>query len=215
VPHLGSGIYVRVVGGEGYQPGATPANRARRAARTWPGRVPCPKSARIDGTWRSLSCSRSVHATAPLPSTRIAEVPVQDMARSISGAALPSRQPHGPGLTRRGLGGRDYAGSRSGPGSTRWWCRHAAASGTQLRLAVTSEAVRRVLIRNGLDRLIPIYSSLEAAVAAAAPVAAVPVRPRPGAQHAAQAREPALRGKFRGAERPRGGQVSAGNLAGR
>ena len=50
----------------------------------------------------------------------------------------------------------------------------AAASGTQLRLAVTAETVRRVLSRDGLDRLIPVYPSLEAAIAVAAPAAAVP-----------------------------------------
>jgi anti-anti-sigma factor len=67
----------------------------------------------------------------------------------------------------------------------------ATASGTQLRLAVTAEAVRRVLILNGLDRLIPVYPSLEAAVAAAAPAATVPVPPQPGGRHAAQPRKPA------------------------
>jgi anti-anti-sigma factor len=49
----------------------------------------------------------------------------------------------------------------------------AAASGTQLRLVVTAAIVRRVLTVNGLDRLIPVYPSLEAATAAAAPAAAV------------------------------------------
>ena len=46
----------------------------------------------------------------------------------------------------------------------------AAASGTQLRLVVTAEAVRRVLTFYGLDRLIPVYPSLAAAIAAAAPM---------------------------------------------
>jgi anti-sigma B factor antagonist len=45
----------------------------------------------------------------------------------------------------------------------------ALASGTQLRLVVTAHIVRRVLSLNGLDRLIPIYPSLEAAIAAGAP----------------------------------------------
>lgn len=49
----------------------------------------------------------------------------------------------------------------------------AAASGTQLRLVVAAAIVRRVLTVNGLDRLIPMYPSLEAAAAAAAPAAAV------------------------------------------
>lgn len=51
----------------------------------------------------------------------------------------------------------------------------ATASGTQLRLAVTTGAVQRVLCLNGLDRLIPVHSSLDAATAAAAPAATVPV----------------------------------------
>jgi anti-anti-sigma factor len=54
-----------------------------------------------------------------------------------------------------------------------------AASGTQLRLVVAAPAVRRVLSINGLDRLIPIYPSLEAATPAAAPAAAGPGLPRP------------------------------------
>ena len=40
------------------------------------------------------------------------------------------------------------------------------ASGTQLRLVVTAPIVRRVLGINGLDRLIPVYTSLEVATAA-------------------------------------------------
>ncbi len=43
----------------------------------------------------------------------------------------------------------------------------AAASGTQLRLVVIAPVVRRVLGINGLDRLVPVYPSLEAATAAA------------------------------------------------
>jgi anti-sigma B factor antagonist len=48
----------------------------------------------------------------------------------------------------------------------------ALVSGTQLRLVVTAPAVRRVLSVNGLDRLISIYPSLDAAIAAGAPAAA-------------------------------------------
>jgi anti-sigma B factor antagonist len=82
------------------------------------------------------------------------------------------------------------------------WCDHegaaavarahqrAVASGTQLRLAVAAETVRRVLTLNGLDRLIPIYRSLEDAIAAAATAATVPVRLQPGVQRAAQPQEP-------------------------
>ena len=47
--------------------------------------------------------------------------------------------------------------------------RRAIASGTQLRLVLTAHIVRRVLGVNGLDRLIPMYPSLEAAVAAGGP----------------------------------------------
>jgi anti-anti-sigma factor len=47
----------------------------------------------------------------------------------------------------------------------------ATASGTQLRLAVTAVAIRRVLALNGLGQLIPGYPSLDAAIAAAAPAA--------------------------------------------
>jgi anti-sigma B factor antagonist len=50
----------------------------------------------------------------------------------------------------------------------------AAGSGTQLRLVVTAPIVRRVLSINGLDRLVPVYPSLEAAAAA---VARAPVAP--------------------------------------
>ena len=46
-------------------------------------------------------------------------------------------------------------------------CQRAAISGTQVRLVVTAPVVRRVLSIEGLDRLVPIYPSLEAAMAAA------------------------------------------------
>lgn len=46
----------------------------------------------------------------------------------------------------------------------------ALVSGTQMRLVVTAPIVRRVLGVNGLDRLIPMYPSLEAAAAAGLPV---------------------------------------------
>jgi anti-sigma B factor antagonist len=45
----------------------------------------------------------------------------------------------------------------------------AASSGAQLRLVVTAPVVSRMLSLAGLDRLIPIYPSLEAARAASAP----------------------------------------------
>ena len=65
------------------------------------------------------------------------------------------------------------------------------ASGIQLRLAVTTGAVQRVLCLNGLDRLIPVHPSLDAAIAAAAPAATVPVTLQRGGRHAAQPRKPA------------------------
>jgi len=45
-------------------------------------------------------------------------------------------------------------------------CQRAAANGTQLRLVVTAPLVRRVLSIEGLDRLVPIYPLLDAAIAA-------------------------------------------------
>jgi anti-anti-sigma factor len=50
----------------------------------------------------------------------------------------------------------------------------AAVSGTQLRLVVTEPVVRRVLSIEGLDRLVSIYPSVDAAVAAGAPGAQSP-----------------------------------------
>ena len=42
-------------------------------------------------------------------------------------------------------------------------CQRAAINGTQVRLVVTAPVVRRVLSLEGLDRLVPIYPSVEAA----------------------------------------------------
>lgn len=50
----------------------------------------------------------------------------------------------------------------------------AAGNGTQLRLVVTADVVRRVLSINGIDRLISIYPTLQAALAAALSAAHVP-----------------------------------------
>jgi anti-anti-sigma factor len=44
--------------------------------------------------------------------------------------------------------------------------RHALINGTQLRLVVTAQIVQRVLILNGLDRLVPVYPFRAAAAAA-------------------------------------------------
>jgi anti-anti-sigma factor len=63
------------------------------------------------------------------------------------------------------------------------WCDHAGAgavvrafqraviTGTELRPVVTAPAVSRVLSRSGVDRLVPIHPSLEAATAASPPAA--------------------------------------------
>lgn len=51
----------------------------------------------------------------------------------------------------------------------------AAASGTQLRLVVTTQIVRRIFTISGLDRLVSIYPSLEAATAAGTPAPVIPL----------------------------------------
>jgi anti-anti-sigma factor len=55
----------------------------------------------------------------------------------------------------------------------------AAASGGQLRVAVTAPAVRRILDASGLDRLVPVYPSVPAASAAGMP-GVIPLPTRPG-----------------------------------
>jgi PAS domain S-box-containing protein len=55
----------------------------------------------------------------------------------------------------------------------------ASAGGAQLRVAVTALAVRQVLEAGGLDRLVSIYPSAEAASAPGAP-GVIPLLPRPG-----------------------------------
>lgn len=57
----------------------------------------------------------------------------------------------------------DHAGAAAVARAYQW----AAANGTPLRLVITAEIVRRVLSLNGLDRVIPVYPSLEAATAGA------------------------------------------------
>lgn len=54
----------------------------------------------------------------------------------------------------------------------------ATASGTRLRVAVTTPIVRRILDAAGLDRLISIYPSVEAAVAAGTPGNVIPLAAR-------------------------------------
>ncbi len=55
---------------------------------------------------------------------------------------------------------------------------HASTHGAQLRVAVVTPAVRQVLETSGLDRLVSIYPSVEAAIAAGMP-GVIPLRPRP------------------------------------
>lgn len=59
--------------------------------------------------------------------------------------------------------------------------RRAILTGTELRLVVSAQIVRRVLSTSGLDRLVAIYPSLESATAARAPAVVAPADPgRPG-----------------------------------
>jgi anti-anti-sigma factor len=53
----------------------------------------------------------------------------------------------------------------------------AAASGTELRIVVTADVVRRVLSLSGLDRLISAYPTLDAALAAGAARREIPAEP--------------------------------------
>ncbi len=60
----------------------------------------------------------------------------------------------------------------------------AVISGTDLRLVVTAQIVRRLLSYNGLDRLVSIYPSLEAAQAVRAPAEVLGLVPRPASVRA-------------------------------
>jgi anti-anti-sigma factor len=70
-------------------------------------------------------------------------------------------------------------------------CQRAAVCRAELRLVVTATAVRRLLAAEGLDRLVPVYSSVEAAITAgepddiAPPIAASrsPARPQDGLEN--------------------------------
>src|SRR6516162_9956604 len=53
-------------------------------------------------------------------------------------------------------------------------CQRAEVCGAELRLVATAPAVRRLLAAEGLDRLVPVYSSVEAAITAGEPDAPVP-----------------------------------------
>jgi len=83
--------------------------------------------------------------------------------------------------------------------------RRAVVSGTDLRLAVTAQIVRRVLSYNGLDRLVSIYPSLEAAQAVRTPAEVLGLVPRPASVRAddqALRRCPTPTGSHRPAARP-------------
>ena len=58
-------------------------------------------------------------------------------------------------------------------------CQRASVSGGQLRVAVTAPAVRRILDASGLDRLVPVYPSVPAAIAGGMP-GVIPLPARPG-----------------------------------
>ncbi len=58
-------------------------------------------------------------------------------------------------------------------------CQRAAMNGTQVRLVVTAPVVRRVLSIEGLDRLVSIYPSLEAAIGRGSANPANPARLQP------------------------------------
>jgi anti-anti-sigma factor len=68
---------------------------------------------------------------------------------------------------------------RSGAAALVHVYQRALDGGGQLRVAVTTPAVRQVLQASGLDRLVPVYPSAEAAIAAGAP-GVIPLLPRPG-----------------------------------
>jgi anti-sigma B factor antagonist len=86
----------------------------------------------------------------------------------------------------------------------------AAANGTQLRLVITAQIVRRVLSLNGLDRVIPVYPSLEAATAAAVPATVIAFTPTPPAVGDRQVHPP-----FATASAPAAGGRGSGQATGR
>ena len=96
----------------------------------------------------------------------------------------------------------------------------ASVSGAQLRVAVTAQIVRRVLDASGLDRLVSIYPSVQAAIAAGTP-SVIPLVPRPGK---GQGEEPGLAASAAGRRAEEeasgrgghsGGAVGAGRRLGR
>jgi anti-anti-sigma factor len=90
-------------------------------------------------------------------------------------------------------------------------CQRAAINGTQVRLVVTAPVVRRVLSLEGLDRLVPIYPSVEAATGPA-PGDAAATGPAPGDAGIAGPGEPAARAPAARTSAARA--LAAGNQAG-
>jgi len=83
----------------------------------------------------------------------------------------------------------------------------AAGNGTQLRVAATAESVRSALDAAGLDRLVSIHPSVEAAAGAVAPAGVIPLTPRRASKQdddQASSRRPARRAG------PRDGPLAAG-----
>lgn len=97
------------------------------------------------------------------------------------------------------------------------WCDHtgadvllsayntAAVRGKQLRIAASTPVIRRLLEASGLDRLIPIYPSVAAAIAAGAPADMVPLSQRQTPTQA-DGREPSRRERASDPSRPAGPQ---------
>ncbi len=73
----------------------------------------------------------------------------------------------------------------------------AVISGTELRLVVTARIVSRVLSLSGLDRVISIYPSLEAAMVARAPAAVLTLVTGPGGSGAGGEAQPGRGGRIR------------------
>lgn len=70
---------------------------------------------------------------------------------------------------------------------------YAVASGTQLRLVITADIVRRGFRLSGLDQLVPVYPTLHAATAASMP-ATLADRSRKGKEHAIGVEPPQCEG---------------------
>ena len=72
-------------------------------------------------------------------------------------------------------------------------CQRGAAAGTDLRLVATARAVRRMLAVSGLDQLVSVYPSLDAATAGRQPAVALTLVAGPAAAET-NGRRPSRRG---------------------